>query len=166
MQADFLSTIIDYDDWYLKPTVFSWLESAWGPILLINLLIATTVSCLVSIADVGTLAQRQLILSSWIGVVKTTGGAHQSAWFPGLLGHAQVCRDEGTLIVPEWESAPFWPLLHPAVQRFADFVVYVQELPLSESLFLPGLSGFTLYNGRMPNTSVLAVRCNFARSSL
>ena len=81
---------------------------------------------------------------------------------PRVIRHAQVCMAEGTLIVPEWRSAPFWPLLHPAEQQFAGFVVHVQELPLSESLFLPGLSGLTLFNGKMPNTCVLAVRCNFA----
>ena len=30
-RADFLSRIIDYDDWQLNPVVFSELEEAWGP---------------------------------------------------------------------------------------------------------------------------------------
>ena len=30
-QADFLSRIVDYDDWYLNPTVFMWLDATWGP---------------------------------------------------------------------------------------------------------------------------------------
>ena len=81
---------------------------------------------------------------------------------PRVIRHAQVCMAEGTLIFPGWRSAPFWPLLYPAEQQFADFVVHVQELPLSESLFLPGLSGLTLFNGKMPNTGVFAIHCNFA----
>ena len=31
-----------------------------------------------------------------------------------------------------------------------------------KSLFLPGLSGVTLFNGEVPNTKVLALRCNFS----
>ena len=30
-KADYLSRIIDYDDWQLRPLVFHELEKAWGP---------------------------------------------------------------------------------------------------------------------------------------
>ena len=30
-QADYLSRIIDYDDWFLNPVVFAELDAAWGP---------------------------------------------------------------------------------------------------------------------------------------
>ena len=30
-RADFLSRIIDYDDWFLNPPVYVDLDSAWGP---------------------------------------------------------------------------------------------------------------------------------------
>ena len=78
---------------------------------------------------------------------------------PRVIGHARVCKASGTLIVPEWQSAPFWPLLHPSKGEFADFVLDIQELPLSEFLFLPGLSGSTLFYGKMPNTRVLVLHC-------
>ena len=68
---------------------------------------------------------------------------------------------KGTLIVPEWKSAPFWPLLQPIEGEFEQFAVAVNELPLFESLFVPGLSGSSLFAGSVLNTNVLAVRCNF-----
>ena len=52
---------------------------------------------------------------------------------PRVIGHAKVCKAVGTLVVPGWPSAPFWPVLHPSVGRFADFVSEVEELPLSMS---------------------------------
>ncbi len=79
-----------------------------------------------------------------------------------VIRHAQVCAAKGTLIVPCWPSAPFWPLLWPGSQRFATFVSVVREFPLTESLFLPGLSGSVLFNGHIPNTKVFALRCDFA----
>ena len=30
-RADFISRIVDYDDWYLNPSVFAWLDAIWGP---------------------------------------------------------------------------------------------------------------------------------------
>ena len=39
--------------------------------------------------------------------------------------------------------------------------VMLAELPLSELLILPGLSGSSLFKGQIPNTAVLALRCNF-----
>ena len=79
-----------------------------------------------------------------------------------MIGHAKVCKAVGTLVVPGWPSAPFWPVLHPSVGGFADFVSEVEELPLSEWLILPGLSGASLFKGKRPNTKVLALRCDFA----
>ena len=80
-----------------------------------------------------------------------------------MIGHAKVCKAVGTLVVPGWPLAPFWPVFHPSVGRFADFFVSeVEELPLSEWLILPGLSGASLFNGKRPNTKVLALRCDFA----
>ena len=46
---------------------------------------------------------------------------------------------------------------------FALFVREARELPQIESLFLPRLSGATLFNGEVPNTQVLALRCDFSR---
>ena len=31
VRADLLSRVVDLDDWYLNPAVFSWLDSLWGP---------------------------------------------------------------------------------------------------------------------------------------
>lgn len=73
---------------------------------------------------------------------------------PRLIRHTKVCGAEGTLVVLCWPSAPFWPML-------AGFVVAVQELPLTDLLFLPGLSGAVLFNRGVPSTKVLALRCQF-----
>ena len=30
---------------------------------------------------------------------------------PRVIRHMEICKAHGTLVVPCWESAPFWPLL-------------------------------------------------------
>ena len=42
-----------------------------------------------------------------------------------MLDHAKQTRACGTLIVPEWPSAPFWPMLIP---KHSTGVWFVQEL--------------------------------------
>ena len=79
---------------------------------------------------------------------------------PRVLRHAQNTRAQGTLIVPQWMSSPFWPLLFPDGVRPAGFVQELVELPIYDSLFLPGISGCNLFKG-VPNTPVLAMRLNF-----
>ena len=47
-----------------------------------------------------------------------------SPWLvPRVVSHAEACGVSGTLLVPCWESAPFWPLLYPSGEGFASFVV-------------------------------------------
>ena len=82
---------------------------------------------------------------------------------PRVVVHARACGACGTPIVPEWQPSPFWPVLHPVLGKFAELVIGIQELPLSESLILPGLSGSMLFHGKMPNTRVLAQHCDFTR---
>ena len=85
------------------------------------------------------------------------------ALIPRVLRHAQACSAKGTLVVPVWPSAAFWPLLCIANGCFAPFVKDARELPRVDTLFLPGLSGSVLFNGRMPNTRVLALHCDFGQ---
>ena len=72
----------------------------------------------------------------------------------------KILRLKGTLITPQWPSAPFWPLLFPNGWDPVDFVADWLELPSSETLFLPGQLGSNLFYG-LPNTPVLALRLQF-----
>ena len=46
---------------------------------------------------------------------------------PRVIRHAQACGAVGTLVVPCWLSAPFWPILCPDGKFFDDFIVGVVE---------------------------------------
>lgn len=41
-----------------------------------------------------------------------------------VIKHLILCKARGTLILPRWQSAPFWPLLvKPFSGQFQDFVL-------------------------------------------
>ena len=85
---------------------------------------------------------------------------------PRVLRHADRCNAQGTLVVPMWESAHFWPLLYTRTNGWAPFVLDWLALPLSEQFIQKGRSGSALFKGKFPNTDVIAVRIDFERSKL
>ena len=161
-RTDLLSRIVDYDNWYLNPSVFGWLHVMCGP---------HTVD---RFADHNNHQLLRFISRCWnpgseaVDAFTVDWSTENNRWclpvnlVPRVVAHAQMCTAYGTLIVPEWQSSPFWPVLHPAPEQFAMSVVAIQESPLSESLILPGLSGSSLFHSSLPNTRVLALQCNFA----
>ena len=61
-------------------------------------------------------------------------GEETNWWCPPIhlitrvLQHARKTKAHGTLIVPCWHSAPFWPVLYPDGNRPTNFVQKVLEL--------------------------------------
>ena len=163
-KADYLSRIVDYDYWFVNPSVFEELNVLWGP---------HTVD---RFADFHNRQLPRFNSRCWnpgteaVDAFTVHWGQDNNWWcppvalIPRVIGHARGCEAAGTLIVPYWPSGPFWPLVHPSAGSFAEFVTERRELPLSELLILPGLSGSSLFHGEMPNTKVLALRCNFPRN--
>ena len=77
------------------------------------------------------------------------------------------CSGYGTLIVPQWPSAYFWPFLHDSSSQFKSFVKGVFELPCIEDLLLEGPGQRQIYKARpsvfsgCPRFRMLALRVDF-----
>lgn len=156
--ADYLSRIIDYDDWRLNPIVFSMLDGMFGPHTIDRFADANNTQLI-------RFNSRYWSPGSEAVDAFTVNWAGENNWLcppigliPRVIRYMQVCRAHGTLIVPMWESAPFWPILCPHGSIFAGFVGEWCQLPQVEGLFLPSKSGVTLFDGKVPNTPVLAIR--------
>ena len=80
---------------------------------------------------------------------------------PRFLFHAMFCKCIGTLVVPEWPSAAFWPLISDSHGSLVDFVQDYLLLPLSPGLFVEGKRGACLFKDGIPTSSVLAICLNF-----
>lgn len=79
---------------------------------------------------------------------------------PRVLSHARNCQCSGTLIVPVWRSAVFWPMLCPNGTDLSKIDQEMVVLSPAVDLILPGQAGAQLFKGDMPNTDLLAVRLN------
>ena len=67
------------------------------------------------------------------------------------------CKAAATLVVPEWPSAPFWPMLFPKFGEAASFITETRTLTPDTFVVIPGRRGASLFAG-YPNTKMLALR--------
>ena len=162
--ADYFSRIIDYDDWYIDQAVYKMLDTTWGPHTVDRFATAYN-------AQVQRFNSRFACPGSEAVDAFTVDWSKENNWWcpppmlvPRVLRHAECCKAQGTLVVPLWESAPFWPLLYHHARGWAPFVKGWLSLPLSEQLIRPGRSGSSLFKGKFPNTEVMAIRLDFEGS--
>ena len=78
-----------------------------------------------------------------------------------------ACSSRGTLIIPEWPSAYFWPLLSNGPSRFKSFVREVFVLPAIKDLILEGPGQRQIYKSHLsvfhgwPKFRMLALPVDF-----
>ena len=159
-QADYIGRIAEYDDWHVDPHLFREIDSQWGPHQVDRFA-----------ADYNSQLPRfnsKFWCPGTDGVDAFCYNWHgQNNWccppvylIPRVLRHARSCNAVGTLILPHWPSAYFWPLICPDGQHYAPFVVDWIDLPRTQKTIRPGKRGHSFFAG-IPNTRNFAVRFNF-----
>jgi len=78
------------------------------------------------------------------------------------LSHMRDCMAVGTLIVPMWKSAQFWPLLCNDGVHLNPFVREWLFLPRRSDLFVAGRAKNTLFGNKVLKSRCLALRIDFA----
>ena len=158
--ADYISKLRDYDDWMVHPIIFQQIDQLWGPHTVDRF--ANTHNAQLErfnsrFWNPGTEAV-DTFTTDWSG--ENNWWCPPVALIPRLIQHASRTKAEGTLIIPQWPSAPFWPLIFSEGGQPAKFVIEVIRLPAVDWILVPGRSGKTLFTGP-PNTSMLALRLVF-----
>lgn len=160
--ADYISRIIDYDDWGINQSVFELVDEFWGP---------HTVDRFASDCNNKCVRFNSRFWNPGSEAVDafTVNWAGELNWFcppivliPRVVAHARACGCKGTLVVPAWPSAPFWPLLFPWGGVTPAFIQEVWPLPLFDNVLVPGRSGAVLFKGNRPTTDILAIQCDFS----
>lgn len=144
-RADLISRIIDFDDWGVSTFIFSYLDSVWGPHEIdwfasdYNNKLPVFYSRYWNMYSSGVDA----FTADWFGV---------RGWFvpPVCIVHRVLlymkqCCAYGTLIVPLWRSASFWPYLCPSGDGFISEVVGVICLPTNKDLYFPGKGNKSIF---------------------
>ena len=156
-QADYLSRIQDRDDWKIQPALFAIIDLQWGP------------------HTVDRFANNLNTQLPWFNSrfwcpgteavdTFTCNWEQETNWvcpppylIPRTIQHAARTCSKGTLIVPAWPSAPFWPMLYPDGCNTASFIKEIVVLPKSQQVVLPGRTG-----GILPSCDILAVLFEFS----
>jgi hypothetical protein len=162
--ADFWSKFLDVGDWTLSNEWFSILEKHWGPHTIDRMASpnntrlprffsrfycpeAEGLDCF-SIPD---WSNENNFVNPDFNLVNR------------VLLHMRACRSEGTIIVPDWPSQPWWPILFPANEDVTwnpirdprkDWIV------LPPSAIIPAHPHTVFKSGR-PTFRVLALRISF-----
>ena len=163
-QVDFISRIIDYDDWSLLPTPFRELDQKWGP---------HTIDRFVSYfnTQLPRFNSRFWNPNSEGMDAFTCDWQGENNWWcppvylvPRVLRHAQLTKACGTLLVPKWPSAPFWPMLFNNLgeDRFTG-LLDTKIIDKLRVVICPGKSRSNLFKGN-PNTDLLAMRLYFSQA--
>ena len=110
-QADFFSKIVDFDDYSVVDEVFFHLEELWGPHSVDRFACSYNAKLprfnsrflQPGIEAVDAFSQDWSSDNNWL--------VPPTALIGRVLNHMRDCKAVGTLIVPIWKSAQFWPLL-------------------------------------------------------
>ena len=166
-KADLLSRFVDKDDWCVNPSVFRLLDAKWGPhtfdrfATYYNAQLPRFNSKFASpgCSGVDALAQDWSSENNWI--------CPPVCLIVDSVRHLMSCSGRGTLIIPEWPSAHFWPFLRDGSSRFSSFVKEVFVLPGVGDLLLEGPGQKQIYKSRpsvfrgCPRFRMLALRLDF-----
>ena len=121
--ADYISKLRDYDDWMVHPIIFQQIDKLWGPHTVDRF--ANTHNAQLErfnsrFWNPGTEAV-DTFMADWSG--ENNWWCPPVALIPRLIQHASRTKAEGTLIISQWPSAPFWPLIFPEGWQPAKFVI-------------------------------------------
>ena len=158
-KADALSRRLDQDDWFVHDGMFRFLDAKWGP------------------HDVDRFASnlnnkcRRFNSKWWVPGVEAVNCFDQdwqgvNNWLvpppSGVLKSLKKLQSDyavGTLIIPEWESASFWPYIIDDKGVYKNYVKDNYNLPSSAICCGKGSKG--MFSKAKMSFRMVALRCDF-----
>ena len=155
--ADYLSRIVDLDDWQINPNIFRRFNTMWGP---------HTVDRFASVSNTQLARFNSKFWSIGSEAVDTftvDWAGEVNWWVPPLhmiirtVRHAQACASKGTLVFPVWKSAYFWPVICPDGRHLAGYIHRWCVMPYTAELIIAGSSGGSLGDALTVNSLFMFV---------
>ena len=157
--ADFLSRCTDCDDWSLNKDLFQVLDSLWGPHTVDRFSSDDNAKC------IRFNSRFWCRRSEAVDCFAQLWSGENNWWVPPPR---LVCKTinkffsekaNGTLVVPEWKSAPYWPLLH----ENGCFASFLQDHITfqGKNLTLAGRASVGLFNASNQKLRLIAFKVRF-----
>ena len=159
-QADYLSRFYDPHDWGLSLVSYRTIDEVWGPHTLDRFanFLKSKLPRFNSRYQNPSSEEIDCFVLNWQGENNYVCPAISLT--PRVILHMKNCRVVGTLIVPLWLSAPFWPMLSVDGIHFKDFVISFMVIPTTKEFFTPGFCN-SIYGNQDLSFRVLALRVQF-----
>ena len=160
--ADLMSKQLDLDDYMLNPNLFAIADIRWGPHI---------------VDRFSSFRTRQIprFCSRWLNPFMEVLDAFSASWnnennwlfpppciIPRVLRHSQASKADGTLVVPEWHSAPWWPLLTCDGVNFRPMVTDWLIVDPYPNMIIPSVSGRGLFGDSAPKFRSILLRLKFS----
>lgn len=159
--ADYISRIVDFDDWGISDTVFRHLNSIWGN---------SEVDWFASWHN----KKLEIFYSRYWNPGSSGVDAFSfhwggvNGWFvppvyliTRVIRYMQICKAYGILIIPFWKSARFWPIICPDGINFLPGVKASMFLKTDKQYYTPSKSGTGIFGTMDLLFPVIALRIDF-----
>ena len=160
--ADSLSRYVDDDDWSISEDVFASIDKVWGAHTVDRFASNYNTKCVVfnskfwcpGTAAVDAFSQAWGGVNNWLVPPPNV--------ILRVLKKMRIDRAKGTLVVPMWRSAPFWPCIKPNGINFASFICSSIVLP-RDGIIVKGQGRNGIFNGINPlKFSMVALRVDYS----
>ena len=160
--ADEISKIIDYDDYTINDDIFAFLDKSWGPHTVDRfachynkkLPLFNSKFFQPGTSGVNAFSQDWAFANNWL--------CPPTYLTVRVVNHLKACRAAGTLIVPLWRSAHFWPIICEDGVHFSNFVYDWYVLPHIPNLFIRGKAKNCIFGNGQLKFIMLALRIYFS----
>ena len=158
LQADYLSKIVDAEDWGVTKDFFVFMDNLWG---------AHTIDRFASCRNNKLNRFNSLFWNPTCEAVDCFSQSWQNEnnWFvPPIslvcrcIRYVLFCKASGTLIVPKWKSADFWPMIFKNENETHYYVRDVLEFRSPENIYEQGQNKNSIFGSERFSSPVLAVR--------
>ena len=157
-KADTLSREIDFDDWGVSMLFFQFIDRIWGP----HTVDRFADNCNTKIDKFNSKywcpgsSHVDAFSVDWVG--ENNWLVPPIALVPRAVKHMKACKAQGTLVVPAWLSAPFWPLLFARNSPWASIVSDVIRIKDPTHVFVHGKNHKSIFGSNKMKSHVLCVR--------
>ena len=155
--ADYLSRIIDIDDWAISTEFFQFIDELWGP---------HSVDRFASSSNTKTTLFSSLYWNSCALRVYSfySDWSQDANWLlppeplaSRVINHLVKCKVKGTLLVPKWTS-PFWPLIFEDGLEYKSYVTDDLEFTETERILEVGMNVNSIFARRNFKGKLLGIR--------